>query len=572
MRYFSPLLVIAAAATAGRAAPKSDHLEFRTPAAVVYTITADGLSEVRLGNKSVAHGGWRFRVGDKRWGFPAGPDAEAITAKSVEVVSPTEARVTHAQGQILARHTFTFYGEDVRIESWVENHHPTAAIQVAWFEGPKVSFGQPPHGILPTFDPGAMAVSGTRLMHPSSIRIGGSYGVGNGFGVGAAPHPAGIFPTALLWEWDWAKREADPDRTPNLYVQAPIPAGGARTFAVTFRFSPNADWKHLLEPYRRHLHAALGDKTLYDRSSNLPLVGGVVCGTERTPTNPDGFDANRRLDSFFGINRYHASLASDMRAISAQGLIIWGQGGFNPRGAMYRPDFDILSPDVAPNIKRLAEMFKEERIRFGVAARPGQIVQPLNWTTDTVSWINPADPDQLELLTRRFNNMIALGASLFYLDSAGNRLDDVAILRAVRTGVGKQKGIGPAVQTYVEHPSDVIVPYSGLLMVMSGSATDESLGTFFAGAFYLNPPDTPTMPQVMRYFYPDVPIVVLLAQVQKTDTDTRRRRVVEYCYKMRMTPMLPDYWLAPGSTTPGWMAPLTRQYLTPDGLWREKGG
>jgi hypothetical protein len=217
-------------------------------------------------------------------------------------------------------------------------------------------------------------------------------------------------------------------------------------------------------------------------------------------------------------------------------------------------------------------LLKEQHMRFGVAARPGQIVQPLDWTTDTVSWINPARPEELELLTRRFNNMIALGASLFYLDSAGNRLDDVAILRTVRTGIGKQPGIGRVVQTYVEHPSDVVVPFSGLLPVLSGNAADGSLGTYFAGDFWLNPPDTPTIPEVMRYFYPDVPIVALIGQVQGMDTDARRRLVVEHCYKLRMTPMIPDDWLGPGSTTGGWMAQVTRQYLTPDGRWREKPG
>jgi hypothetical protein len=572
MRHRAPLLLAALTFIAGCDAPKPNRLEYRTPAGVIYIVTADGLSEVRLGDKALAHGGWRFRVGDKQWGFADGPDAEAITARSLAVVSPSEVRVTHSQGQVLARHTFIFSGEDVRIESWVENRHPTAAIQVAAFEGPRVSFGRPPRGILPNWHSTYTVAHGVPLMHPGGIRVGGSYGIGVGFGVGAAPHDAGVHPTALVWDWDWNKRAADTSRTPTLFVNAPIPARGARTFAVTFRFSPNTDWAHLLDPYRRHLHATLGDKTLYDRPSNLPLVAGVVCDDKRSPTNPHGFRFERRLDSIYGISSYFGRLSPDMRAIPAQGLIIWGQAGFNPRGAMYRPDFDILPPDVAPNVARFAGLLKEQRMRFGVAARPGQIVQPLDWTTDTVSWINPARPEELELLTRRFNNMIALGASLFYLDSAGNRFDDVAILRAVRTGIGKQPGIGRAVQTYVEHPSDVVVPFSGLLPVLNGNAADGSLGITFAGDFWLNPPDTPTIPEVMRYFYPDVAIVALVTAVQKTDTDARRRLVVEYCYKLRMTPMIPDDWLGPGSTTAGWMAPLTLQYLTPEGQWREKPG
>ncbi len=574
MRHLLPLLIFAVPCATAQAAPTADRLEYQTPAGVTYVVNADGLSKVRLGARVLAHGGWRFRVGDGVWGFPGGPDAEAISAKSLEVISPTEARVTHTHGTGLVRHTFTFDGEDVRIESWVENHHPTTAIRVAMFEGPRVEFGKAPRGLLPIRHVSYTAAHGPSIMHPGGIRIGGSYGIGDGFGVGAAPHDAGIHDTALIWDWDWNKREADTGRTPNLSINAPIPAGGARTFAVTFRFSPNTAWTHLLDPYRKHLHAAFGDKTLYDRSSNLPLVAGVVCGTvaDRGPTNPYGYEPHRRLDSIFGVTSYHGLVAPGMRAISAQGLILWGQGGLNPRGAMYRPDFDILPPDVVPNVVRLAALFKEQGMRLGMTARPGQIAQPFNWTTDTVSRINPAQPDQLELLTRRFNNSIALGASLFYLDSFGNQLDDAIIMRDLRTGIGKQPGIGRTVQTYCEHPSDVIVPVSGLLTALAGNATDGSLGFYFSGDFWLKPPDTPTMQEVMRYFYPAVPIVALVGQVRGAETDEGRQMAVEYCYKLRMTPIIPDDWLGPGSSTANWMGRLTRQYLTPDGQWREKPG
>src|SRR3954467_8342857 len=100
-----------APAAAGRDAPKPDRLEHRTPAGVTYVVTADGLSEVRLGGRVLARGGWRFGVGDRQWGFPPGPDLGAITEKSVKIVSRTEVRVTHVQPQATVRHTFTFAGE-----------------------------------------------------------------------------------------------------------------------------------------------------------------------------------------------------------------------------------------------------------------------------------------------------------------------------------------------------------------------------------------------------------------------------------------------------------------------------
>jgi hypothetical protein len=569
MRYLLPLPIVAliTLVAVGRDSPRRDHLTHRTAAGIVYTVTADGLSEVHRDGKVLAKGGWRFRPADRRWGFATDPDADKITAKSIKVVSPTVAEVTHTQGQVVARYTFTFNGEDVRIESWVENHHPTAVIQVAGFEGPRITFGKVPYGILPNWHSSYTAANGIPLMHPGGIRVGGSYAVGDGFGVGVAPHGAGIHPTAVLWDYDWTKKEADPNRTPWLFVRAPIPAGGARTFAVTFRFSTNTDWTHLLDPYRKHLHATLGEKLLYDAPDNRPYVAGFAMGTEaqRGPTNPYAYEPHRRLDSINGVDSYHAWLAPEMRAINAQGLVLWGQGGLHPRGAMYRPDFDILPPDVVPNFKRFAGLFKEQRMRLGVTARPGQRAEPLDWAHDTVSWIHPDLPDELGLLTWRFHNMIALGASLFYLDSAGNRIDDLTILRAVRTGVGKRPGIGRSVQTFVEHPSDVIVPVSGLLPVLIGNAAEGTVGVAFVGAFWLDPPKTPSMTELLRYFYPDVPIVCLI-QVQGVDTVERKRDAIEYCLKRRMTPMIPDAWLVAG--TGEWLGPLLREYLTDEGKWK----
>jgi hypothetical protein len=586
MKPLLPLALAGVVLAAGHDDPKPDRLEYRTPAGVTYIVTADGLSEVRLGDRVIAKGGWRFKsTGDAVWGFPSAPDAEAITNKSLEIVSPTEARVTHTHAHATVRHTLTFSGEDVRTESYVENRHPTATIQVPEFDGPRVSFGRKPVGILPNWHWTYTAHGGVTFMHPGGIRIGGSYGLGDGFGVSAAPLDAGLHSVALFWDWDWSpgKREADPNRTPRLFVHAPIPPRGARTISISFRFSPNTDWSHLLDPYRRHLHATLGAKPLYDRPSHLPLIAGVVSGPEsvRGPTNPYAYEPHRRLDSVNGVITYHAALAPHMRAIPAQGLVIWGQGGNNPRGQMFRPDFDILPPDIVPNLRRLAGLFREQGMRFGVCARPGQMVTPFDWSTDTVVSISPARADELNLLIRRFQNMTALGSSLFYLDSFGNRIEDVAIMRAVRTGhpttvlpsvkaEGKAGGIGPGVQTYVEHPCDLIAPYSGLLPVLDGSAADGKLGIAFEGAFWLNPPQTPTMPEVIRYFYPDVPIVALVSGATGPDTDERRQAAAEYCFKLRMTPMIPDYWLDAEGKTAEWMARMTRKYLTADGQWKAK--
>src|SRR5690349_5046354 len=122
MKPFLPLVVVALpfVSAAGADGSRTGKLEYRTPAGVTYVVTADGLSEVRLGGRILARGGWRFGAADRQWGF-AGTDAGPVTDKSIKIVSRTEARVTHVHAQAAVRHTFTFAGEDVRVESYVEN-------------------------------------------------------------------------------------------------------------------------------------------------------------------------------------------------------------------------------------------------------------------------------------------------------------------------------------------------------------------------------------------------------------------------------------------------------------------
>ena len=59
------------------------------------------------------------------------------------------------------------------------------------------------------------------------------------------------------------------------------------------------------------------------------------------------------------------------------------------------------------------------------------------------------------MIWRRFDNMIQKGCSLFYLDSFGDSLEDVKLMRWLR------EKLGPDIRTYCEHQCDAIVPFSG---------------------------------------------------------------------------------------------------------------
>jgi len=59
------------------------------------------------------------------------------------------------------------------------------------------------------------------------------------------------------------------------------------------------------------------------------------------------------------------------------------------------------------------------------------------------------------MLGRRFDTMMKRGCTLFYLDSFGDSLEDVKLMRWLR------EKLGPDVRTYCEHQCDAIMPLSG---------------------------------------------------------------------------------------------------------------
>ncbi|MCY2991012.1 MAG: hypothetical protein NTY19_24515 [Planctomycetota bacterium] len=94
-----------------------------------------------------------------------------------------------------------------------------------------------------------------------------------------------------------------------------------------------------------------------------------------------------------------------MVAGNGQGIIIWALGGWDPRGAMYRPDFDILPPAVEQNIPQMRQAFEDSNVRMGVCTRPGEIAFRGTWTQDWTVRINPDDPQHLEIMWGQFKKI-----------------------------------------------------------------------------------------------------------------------------------------------------------------------
>jgi len=465
----APMLAIAAglarlsaAAERPDAQGKSAALVHRAPHAVAYSVTSDGLSEIRVGDRVLAAGGWSV-FNAEPWFKDGGTghvDAGASIEKSLTVLGEKQARVRHVKKDVVSTTDYTFEGEDLLISARVENNHPHEPMNIVGFSGLTFCFNRPPTGLMMTQHISYFRAHGVGLCHPSHwSKIGGSHGADDAIGVGLSPWKTGWQRTLLLWDYaSWAadKREKSPERRLLYFVVAPVPARGAQTFDLKLRVSPNRDWKHLLEPYREHFRQTFG--AVRYKADYRWIATDYLNHSQQavSAANPYGFHGGaRRFDRPEGIQSFCDQVIPALKEAGGQGVIVWGQGGDDPRGAMYRPDFDVLPPEVEANWKTLAERFRQSGVKLGVCTRPSDMAVRQDWKADQVIHINANDPGHQAMLLRRFQNMIDKGCTLFYLDSFGADLEHVTLMRFLR------ENLGPEVLTFAEHQCDAIFPYSG---------------------------------------------------------------------------------------------------------------
>jgi hypothetical protein len=437
-------------------------LTYRTPQGIALRVTANGLSEIKAGERLLARGGWSV-FNAEPWFRNSGTnrvDAGKTIEKSLTVSGENRARVRHVKKDVICTTDYTFDGEDLLISARVENVHSDEPMNVVGFSGLEFNFNRPPTGLMRNQHISYFQAHGVELCHPSFWSpIGGSYAVDDAIGVGLSPWKTGWNRTLLLWDYaDWNpdKREKLPQRRLIYFVVAPVPAGGARTFELKLRISPDRDWKHLLEPYREHFQKTFG--AVRYKADYRWIATDYLNHSQAavSPTNPYGFHGGpRRFDRPEGIQAFCNQVIPALKDAGGQGVIVWGQGGDDPRGGMYRPDFDILPPEVEASWPALAERFRQAGLKLGVCTRPSDMAVRLDWKSDQIIRINADDPGHRAMLLRRFQNMIQKGCTLFYLDSFGEDLEHVKLMRFLR------ENLGPDVLTFVEHQCDAILPYSG---------------------------------------------------------------------------------------------------------------
>lgn len=462
-------MMLCAALCAGAEDPatadgKQDRFTYRTAQGVLFEVTAAGLSRIEVAGRTLAAGGWSvFDAGGwfAKEGSCGPVNARDFRECSIEVVSPARVIVRQRRDDGFAAFDYSFAGEDVTVSARVENRHEDRPVEVVGFGGLEFTFAKPPQGRMNEQHISYFKSHGIGLCHPSTFSpVGGSYAQDGSIGVGVSPWRTGLARTLILWDYtDWnpGKRDTLPSRRLLYFAPTPVPPRGAVTVDLRLRVSPDCDWKHLLEPYREHFQATFGK--LQYRPDPRWIATDYLNHSQAavSPSNPYGFHGgHRRIDTPEGAAKFCDAVLPVLKGNDGQGIIVWGQGGDDPRGGMYRPDFDILPPEVeAQWTGIIVPRFKEAGVRLGVTARPRDMAVKRDWKQDRIISINPDDSGHREMLWHRFDTMIRRGCSLFYLDSFGNSLEDVKLMRWLR---GR---LGPDVRTYCEHQCDAIVPFSG---------------------------------------------------------------------------------------------------------------
>jgi len=454
-----PLVLVVLAAGSARA---DEQLVYRTPRGVEFTVTADGLASIRFGGRELAKGSWSA-FNAEHWFKDCGSGkvkAGKVQDKTVRVLGAARARVRHVHEDVVCTAEYAFAGEDVTIDARIENNHPDEPIEAVGFRGLTFTFARPPQGLMYVQHISYFRAHGVGLCHPGHwARIGGSWAADESIGVGTTPRRTGLAGTLTLWDyagWGANQRAKLPSRRLLYFAIGQVPPRGARTVSFGLRVSPNRDWKHLLGPYREHFRKTFGPVRY--KADHRWIATDYLNHSQRAigPGNPYGFHGgHRRIDTPAGAKKFCDAMIPGLKAANGQGAIVWGQGGDERRGGMYRPDFDVLPPEVEANWPAIAKAFGDAGLKLGVTARPRHMCVRKTWTRDRIININPDDPGHRAMIWTRFKTMVDKGCTLFYLDSFGSSFEDVKLMRFLRAR------LGPDVLTYCEHQCDAIFPYSG---------------------------------------------------------------------------------------------------------------
>jgi hypothetical protein len=534
MKWFWLVSIVASLAASTATADTS--FVYKAPSGFSFTITPDGLTAIDLDGKTIAAGKWRTNSPGKSFG------AGDILAQSMRVTSPTSVRVWQQQQYVTTTFDYIFDGEDLTIKARVENSHLTQTIGIAIFGTLVFTFEHGPTGHMMT----GRSPDDISAMHPSHAnKIGGSYSIDKGvYGVGMTPINTGFTRAFLCWSG-----QKSPDRSFRYSAQKAIPPGGADTFWMKMRLSKNTDWHHLLQPYKDHFLATYGP--LRYKPDHRFFSQGVL-GDEswRKEGNPLGVQPDRRVDLPQGMKSYCEAQVKRLKLANGQGTLLWAYQGADPRGAMYRTDFDVIPPAVLANFPIGRKIFKDAGMHFGLTARPGEFTYRGTWVHDYTSGIDPADKAYLDTYVRRFKNAIDLGATAFYTDSYGNSLEHAESMKYYRDK------IGPNIQTFAEMHCDAMAPNSGFYTEVHYKGGDDPEKAYTLAWIDTNFID------ICRWLVGDVGSVVGIRETGPPEAEN----VYHWLYRHHLTPLVADWNYGMKEEALG---KLQAEYVDEKGNWRQ---
>lgn len=523
---------------------------------VRFVVTEDGLSSIQAGEREIAKGGWFAR--DASWLYGQQTTNDSPPKGELEIMAENRVRVRHVGPCLTTTFVYEFNGEDVRIHARVENFGDTT-IKAVGFSGLNFNFAREPEGYFHTHDRSFMErmAKMDQLFHPCWWhQLGGSYLSDGKIGIGLAPNYRQLTKT-LFW-WDGRK---------NLHylVGQSIPPDGALAFDMVLRVSANdLTWEHLLEPYRQHFRKTFGPVRY---NADHHPIGGVSLAhsSHVTADNPYGYswwrlDKPGGGEKVRGMTEFADQTAESIKRAKGQGIIAWCVTGWNPRGMNFRPDFDVIPPEVEENLAIWRQIYDRGGLKMGALARPAEFPTPITWNQDGRVWLTAEDPPILhdaqsippiQVMINRFLNMKERGFSLFYLDVFGVTHADAKAMRHFRNQ------LGPNVLTFAEFWTDVVLVDSGAyLHVRWNEKQGQYQDTWRRDHLW----------EIMHWLIPGVQGLSACAPPNETpkDGDNAPPR---YLYEHGVTPM---FWQGTSSTMPlaDALRPLVDEFVNDDGSWK----
>jgi hypothetical protein len=480
-----------------------------------YSITAENIT-VTLDGKTVMSGQWTISGAAATFAIE---DAEAAPGapitRSMEVINQHSVRLTQKYKNWSAVHTLVMNGEDLQISSAVQNIDDPLPLRMVRLSGLTVHFPVRPAGFVPSFHWTYLRQVGAAIMHPSRwAPIGAVYASHGDLGFSA--FTSSHLDRQKFFHCPWEKDGVIPAACAiEMFIPDPIESGQSKTFNIHIRLSKNGDWKHLLAPYKETFDRVIGKQQYVAEDRPAAFFASADRAWVRDD-NPHGFNDGggtsiwRRFDQAGGVEEFLARVADPLKEAGGQGCIFWILQGHNPRGAMYRPDFDVFPPEIAANIPALTKGFAARNLRAGLCARPGEAVDRTDWKTDDTFRLHADSKSQMDRLWSRFDRTIKMGFNLYYLDSFGENYNDYLIMKMLR------KKMGPNILTYSEFGSDVILPFSGRYL----EHRDGSIMWI-----------TPQLLEIQRWLVPDASFVCKF--LDETS--------IEQMGEKRLTPLIEDH-------------------------------